>query len=401
MISRDELRRHKKYFDENVVVRLEEIKKEMEQERKAGKFCSRKRWKFIKFCLYYKKCLAIGKPKKLQQIEDIIAEKYAEFLENDMEFKKQIEDAFGYDKFSCLNVGVETVERAKQKAGLPKSANYDDKNVLKELLKELDNCSKSLKEAFQERLKQYKHKTLKKEDLVSILSEVLITYMMENDVSVNLLPEWNPYLLQYSRKVRTCPYCNRQYITPFYSENGKIRADLDHFLPKSKYPYFSMSIYNLIPCCKFCNSSLKGTREFSSVIEKTFDISVYEISIDDIAEFWYWPGSEKKVRFYDRKAGFGAEAPAVEIYKDMFKIEELYSYHQNKAEDILEKRIKYSSQRINDLVSTGLVSEKELYQLIWGKVCKKEEILEEPLNKFKRDIMKEFLGEKGLYMLEE
>lgn len=397
IISRDELRRHKKYFDENIVVRLEKMK----EDQKKKTWRSREKWKFIKLCLYYKKCLAIGKPRKLQQIEDIISKKYAKFLENNKEFKEQIEDAFAYDKFSCLNVGVETVERAKQKAGLPKSVSYNDKKVLKELLDELENCSKTLKEAFQAKLDQYKHKTLKKENLVSILSEILVTYMMKNEIPVSLLPEWNPYLLQYSRKVRTCPYCNRQYITPFYSENGKVRADLDHFLPKSKYPYFSMSIYNLVPCCKFCNSSLKGTREFSSMTEKPFEISVYEISIDDMAEFCYWTGSKKMIRFDVKKIGVEAEENAVQIYKDMFKIEELYNYHQNEAEDILEKHIKYSSQRIKDLVSSGLISEKELYQLIWAKVSKKEKILEEPLNKFKRDIVKKILGENGLHMLEE
>ena len=52
--------------------------------------------------------------------------------------------------------------------------------------------------------------------------------------------------------VRTCPYCNRQFI---YSFKGvrKERPELDHFLPKNDYPVFCLSFYNLIPVCHSCN----------------------------------------------------------------------------------------------------------------------------------------------------
>ena len=52
-------------------------------------------------------------------------------------------------------------------------------------------------------------------------------------------------------KVTVCPYCNRQYI--FTLSKGKARPQLDHYYPKSKYPYLALSLYNLIPSCSTCN----------------------------------------------------------------------------------------------------------------------------------------------------
>lgn len=46
------------------------------------------------------------------------------------------------------------------------------------------------------------------------------------------------------------------------NKEGKILFDLDHFYLKSKYPFLSLSFYNLIPCCGICNSRYRGTTEF-------------------------------------------------------------------------------------------------------------------------------------------
>lgn len=62
---------------------------------------------------------------------------------------------------------------------------------------------------------------------------------------------------------RCCPYCNAESI---YLINKQIkrktqsafgRSAFDHFLPKVRYPFLSVSIYNLIPACDRCNSKFK------------------------------------------------------------------------------------------------------------------------------------------------
>ena len=45
-----------------------------------------------------------------------------------------------------------------------------------------------------------------------------------------------------------CPYCSQRLI-----------KTLDHYLPKSIYPYFSVTPINLVPACRDCNTCLLYT----------------------------------------------------------------------------------------------------------------------------------------------
>lgn len=190
---------------------------------------------------------------------------------------------------------------------------------------------------------------------------------------------WSAYHFVFMSNVRVCPYCNRQYITPIYSKDGKVRADLDHFYPKSKYPYLSMSIYNLVPSCKFCNSSLKGKKEFAFE-----DINPYESSYDDY------------FKFYIDAIDFGIQIDktsdvnnTTSNYLNMFKIEKLYDYHSNQAKELLEKRNIYSDTYITSLFKENrelFDSEDEVRQLIIGYVQDRSKINNEAFLKLRRDI---------------
>ncbi|MGF1827446.1 hypothetical protein [Vibrio splendidus] len=65
----------------------------------------------------------------------------------------------------------------------------------------------------------------------------------------------------------TCPYCNENAVTIVENTNKKkgefrLLFDLDHFYPKSKYPYLALSFFNHIPSCKICNTTYKGSKDF-------------------------------------------------------------------------------------------------------------------------------------------
>jgi 5-methylcytosine-specific restriction endonuclease McrA len=65
-------------------------------------------------------------------------------------------------------------------------------------------------------------------------------------------------------KSLACPYCNLETISIIKSnDKGKMLLSLDHFYPKSLYPYLALSFYNLIPCCHNCNSNIKGDKNFT------------------------------------------------------------------------------------------------------------------------------------------
>ncbi|MBT2969593.1 MAG: HNH endonuclease [Candidatus Thiodiazotropha sp. (ex Ctena orbiculata)] len=67
-----------------------------------------------------------------------------------------------------------------------------------------------------------------------------------------------------------CPYCGGV---------GRPRT-LDHYLPKSKFPQFSVLPTNLVPCCRDCNSESKNTS-----ISTTAEDQVIHPYFDDLCFF--------------------------------------------------------------------------------------------------------------------
>jgi hypothetical protein len=79
-----------------------------------------------------------------------------------------------------------------------------------------------------------------------------------------------------------CPYCGYEPVelvgvTPGATDPEKALLDLDHFLSKAEFPYFAISLFNLIPCCHICNSRYKLTKEFSTATH----VHPYSESFDD------------------------------------------------------------------------------------------------------------------------
>lgn len=90
------------------------------------------------------------------------------------------------------------------------------------------------------------------EESLNILSEMFETlYNCFTKVIANEVLE--------KLKIRTCPYCNRNYtFTVKSSCSTEVRAfttrpEFDHFYNKSQHPLLALSFYNLVPSCSICN----------------------------------------------------------------------------------------------------------------------------------------------------
>ena len=83
------------------------------------------------------------------------------------------------------------------------------------------------------------------------------------------------FLARYlqAQTIKVCPGCDG---TPpsrdLYAD--RIREDVDHFLPKSKYPVLAVHPLNLVPLCKTCNQDYKGERDSISDI----DVAVSDVT---------------------------------------------------------------------------------------------------------------------------
>ena len=149
---------------------------------------------------------------------------------------------------------------------------------------EFDSINKELLEIIKrEDLYDVDSSNFKQTAFGKLLTENIFNYgkFRNSDSSISLFKK-----LGFSHAF--CPYCNDSPIDIVRKEENSgcgdkevLYFDLDHFYPKSKYPFFALSFYNLIPSCTICNQRIKKSSDFTT---KTH-IHPYFESFDDIYQF--------------------------------------------------------------------------------------------------------------------
>lgn len=105
---------------------------------------------------------------------------------------------------------------------------------------------------------KYQYYTLKKEDLIKIGNHQ-VTNILTNDEMVKLYDKYFSKQGKLARKYYEAIINNAKNPNiqcPFCGGIGEPN-ELDHFLIKSKFGYYSIFPYNLIPICKDCNQKYK------------------------------------------------------------------------------------------------------------------------------------------------
>lgn len=167
---------------------------------------------------------------------------------------------------------------------------------------------------------------------------------------------------------------------------------LDHFLPQSKYPFFTLCLYNLIPSCYSCNSKFKKANSLPKNGNwSRVSPSSHLFSLDTDLEFRVFFKKSSIILSEEdivikKNISKGEEEVLIEYLK-MFKIEGRYLQHKDVVFEILKKCIEYPESKIQEISNKLNISKKEVKQLVFGK-----EIFESnndiPLIKLKKDIAK-------------
>lgn len=217
------------------------------------------------------------------------------------------------------------------------------------------------------------------------------------DALIESKEPWGAYKLTIALGVTVCPYCNRNYIHTSYNEHGKTRPELDHFFPKSKYPFLSISIYNLIPSCHVCNSNLKGAKDFyrephlHPFIEGKSDDFQFEIKYrDDVIE-----EIVADVESFDIVLTSLTDDPDLKTSIDnscrTFLINELYNLHKDVAQELLFKSVYYNETKIKELKNIlgddSGIDDNFLKRVIIGTYADSSSIGKRSLSKYSFDII--------------
>ncbi|HTN20454.1 MAG TPA: hypothetical protein VL125_08270 [Pelobium sp.] len=197
----------------------------------------------------------------------------------------------------------------------------------------------------------------------------------------------------------TCTYCNRVYTTTIIFKDPKTgqvnngtrvtRPNYDHWYAHGKYPILGLSLYNLIPSCTICNSSVKGAVDFS--LSKHLHP--------------YTNKPEQDFNFNYKSQSVNTNNVVIDVQSKSksantlaaFQIAEVYNEHSAyELKDLLELRYKYSDNYLDTLFNRTfkvVVSKKEAYRMIFGTEFEDIDHHKRPFSKFKKDIL-EKLGVK-------
>lgn len=213
--------------------------------------------------------------------------------------------------------------------------------------------------------------------------------------------EYRAYNLAEQLNINVCPYCNKNYTYTVVDKSSKIkqkqytRPDIDHFLPKDIYPYFALSIYNLIPSCLICNRTIKGSKPFTTETH----LHPYIESFNDTYQF----STSKPLSICNKVTDFDI------VFDDISKNAGLLKKAKNNVDDfvllpqynkhkdiVLELKEKYSLY--NDTSLSNILSDTEVFKdkneiylkgLIMGSSLEDKDINKRPLSKLIKDISEE------------
>lgn len=190
---------------------------------------------------------------------------------------------------------------------------------------------------------------------------------------------------------------------------------LDHVLPQSDFPFFSLSLHNFVPCCYPCNSKFKRKINFEKdvikssptsskfIIKDSFQYRLLSnnkqllnedsinlsLLLDDsllravpILEENFLNDSSLQNEYQNQK-------DLVNEYLRIFKLNGRYMNHKHHAITLANKRIKYSESQIEAIAKSLKISKDVVKKDVFGPaVINPNENV--PLSKLYHDIAKQF-----------
>lgn len=251
----------------------------------------------------------------------------------------------------------------------------EDESNLKRIIllspDDLINCIKYVE-------KNFKKARFSKEALNNIFYRIFVDYGYDEVNKLKFIDNIN---------LGSCPYCNRNYILTV-NKKGSVKPEIDHFYPKSKYPYLGASYFNLIPSCPTCNGF--GAKESKDTFYAYPIFNPYSLNEDDfkfsisLKNINFLNIDNEKYNFSDFGIGLYGNPANLEV----FKLEELYKQHKDIVLELLIKKAYYPKSYIKELKKFGF-SDDEIYRYLLCNYKSDKDLHKRPLSKLIKDISEE------------
>lgn len=194
-------------------------------------------------------------------------------------------------------------------------------------------------------------------------------------------------------KIKSCVYCNANYAIS--ADNNEGYYELDHWKPKTKYPYLCTSFYNLQVACGPCNKrksdcdDKKFFRLWCESGKKNRKTFKFFVSQANIALYWVKCDSTK----INLKLGIEKmnDLDLMNGAEKIFRLSKRYKEHNDEAEEVLWKAKAFNRGYFKSLLGglPGLIaSESDRKRFILGTYPDGDDIHQRPLSLMKQDVGK-------------
>lgn len=330
-----------------------------------------------------------------------IKRKHEEWYENNIysNLKKSIDDL---EKYSHHDKNLEVYVKILKKIEKRSKEYVTDKKFLKIFYHE----------AFQEWITNSSKKSISKlEKLFQRLnipeySKYLPHKIFNYDQFTKGDKNWGRHQLLNMLGIEVCPYCQRNYITNYETNDGlkKTTADLDHFYPKSLFPFLALSLYNFIPSCQVCNSRFKLDKKvykkkllviypYSESFEE-YNVK-FQVSSEEIINNLLNESFDFYVRFNIPHILEIKKRDRVLSSINMFGLDLVYKKsHNNYIRNMLKNIEYYPDTHIKDICKVLNGDQKRIYINKVKELALKPYLFKhennEPLGKLTKDILNQF-----------
>lgn len=229
-------------------------------------------------------------------------------------------------------------------------------------------------------------KTGKEKNQELKLHEAIVECMRYSDVRDKVYPELFDRL-----HLRTCPYCNAQYLVPVERKTGlKGTYQLDHGYPKSKYPWLCTTFFNLIPSCASCNQA-KGN-------DDSVDYKFYTNNPQELYPFTFILDKTSIVKYllYQDENKLKTHLTTSELrisgFEQSFGIDSLYRSFNDVVEEVIWKSRIYNDSYKKSIMAAlykKFPYHCDFKRFILGNYTDKKDILKRPLALLVGDIARQ------------
>jgi hypothetical protein len=197
--------------------------------------------------------------------------------------------------------------------------------------------------------------------------------------------------------IKACVYCNSQLTITAKktsSTDYSSKFDVDHYHSKDKYPFLSISLFNLYPACTSCNRAKK-----TDIVQFDLYTEIASKTLNSEYRFKLSPYSKSKylITKDSKEIEFTFEEPTYTVlnaktFKEVFHIEGIYKTQDDLIEELIIKSQIYNKAYLKILKSnfSKLSLHPKLFKrTLIGNYADNKDLHKRPMSKLVMDIAKD------------